>query len=261
MNEILGDNQSLADVELSDSRSQAESVADTSASPVSITGVAQSREISMLVPSRESSAGESQEGSHDSRLRGRSSHFRTENSSHDLQSSHQEQPLYSSGIQEDVSDDGQHSSPSIEAEDSSSWEADSRYDWINEWADPELLLEWGDMDIYSQRRLDDWYQLLGTQRGSASDLRLRKGLWKVLRLEGIDYMECGGRHNEKVYCKPCHGPMKFDKKCKAILVMSESSPDGDWNTVECRRCYSRKTKWEEKARKEAARKTTKNTKS
>jgi hypothetical protein len=47
MNEILGDNQSLADVELSDSRSQAEPVAGASASPVSVRDVAQSEEISM----------------------------------------------------------------------------------------------------------------------------------------------------------------------------------------------------------------------
>lgn len=124
MAETFGDNQSLS--------SQAESVADTSASPVSITGVAQSRGIKMQVPSRESSAGQSQEGSHDSWLRERSTDLQTEISSHDLQASRQGQPHHSSGIQEDASDDGQHSSPSSEAEDSSSWEAASRYDWIDE---------------------------------------------------------------------------------------------------------------------------------
>lgn len=144
----------------------------------------------MQVPSRESSAGQSWGSSLDSRSRKKSTDPQNEDVSQNLQASHQQHPLYSSGTQEDVSGDGQHSSPSIEAEDSSSWEAASRYDWIDEWADPRVLLEWVEMDDRSQIRLEVWYKRQGIEKGSALDLKLRKDLWKVLRLKGVDFAVC-----------------------------------------------------------------------
>jgi hypothetical protein len=213
MKEILGNDQSLSDLGLCDPNSQAERVADASASSVSGRDVAQSKEISMRVSSRESSARQSWGSSLNSRSRKKSTDLQTEDGSQYFEVSHQQQPFYSSGTQKDVSDDGHHSSPTIQAEDfrrqntalytsdseetvtSSLWEADSRYDWIDEWADSEVLLEWRDMDDRSQSRLAAWYKRQGIQKGSALDLKLRKDLWKVLRLEGIDFAVCEDRHN------------------------------------------------------------------
>lgn len=260
MNGILGDNQSLSDVELSDIRSQAESVAGASASPVSVGDVAQSKEISMRMPSRESSARQSWGSSLNSRSRKNSTDLQTEDGSQDLEVSHQQQAVYSSGTQEDASDDGHHSSPIIQAEDSrrqntalytsdseetvtsSLWEADSRYDWIDEWADPEVLLEWHEMDDRSQMRLEVWYKRQGIQKGSALDLKLRKDLWKVLRLEGIDFAVCQDLNNTKIYCRACDGSMKSAPKCKGILVSPEKSHKVNWATLKCRRCTYRRQK-------------------
>jgi hypothetical protein len=198
------------------------------------------------MPSRESSARQSWGSSLTFRSRKKSTDLQTEDGSQDLEVSHQQYPLYSSGTQEDASDDGHHSSPIVQAEDSrrqntalyeytSVWEAESRYD-------PAVLLEWREMDDRSQSRLGAWYKRQGIQKGSALDLKLRKDLWKVLRLEGIDFAVCKDRNNTKIYCRACDGSMKFASKCKGILVSPEKSHKVTWATLKCRRCTYRRQK-------------------
>jgi hypothetical protein len=205
------------------------------------------------MPSRESSARQSWGSSLTFRSRKRSTDLQTEDGSQDLEVSHQQYPLYSSGTQEDASDDGHHSSPIVQAEDSrrqntalyeytSVWEAESRYDWIDEWADPAVLLEWREMDDRSQSRLGAWYKRQGIQKGSALDLKLRKDLWKVLRLEGIDFAVCKDCNNTKIYCRACDGSMKSAPKCEGILVSPEKSHRVNWATLKCRRCTYRRQK-------------------
>jgi hypothetical protein len=104
------------------------------------------------------------------------------------------------------------------------------------------LLNWKEMDRYSQRRLTSWYEIQKIKNGSSTDRKLRSDLSKVLRTEGIDYAECEDRNYEKVYCRPCGGAMKSGRTCTSVIVMPESSSQAFW-TLNCCSCSVRRSNY------------------